>query len=118
MLKRGSKLAKPKPKRKKSGVRRRIKPENSRAEKDAEQEIGIARETLAVILFVLGLFIFFALASHVSPDTSIFKSRFFSSSDGDTSNVMGLVGNVISGTLFSYLGWCSFILVAWALLLA
>ncbi len=77
-------------------------------------ETSFGRESVSVLLLVFGVFLGAALYSHLSPVQSV-------NSDGFTvisGNWMGPLGEVVASLLISLLGYCSFVTVLWALLLA
>ncbi|MCC6953820.1 MAG: DNA translocase FtsK 4TM domain-containing protein [Deltaproteobacteria bacterium] len=64
------------------------------------------REFLSLLLVVFAIFLTLALYSHV------FQGR------EPAGNMMGIVGGEAAAFLSKWLGWCSFVAVLWALLLA
>ena len=94
----------PKPSR---GAKRSKKPK-----KVEEESFSAARETISISLFVFAIFLTSSIYSFLSPVKPSDASQAIST------NTMGPVGAAVAEVLFSLLGWCSFVTVVWALLLA
>lgn len=77
-----------------------------------EDAFSAMRETIAISLFVFAIFLSVSIYSFLTPVSPR------EASESISTNTMGPVGAAVSEILFSYLGWCSFVTVLWALLLA
>ncbi len=84
---------------------------------------------MALVLTVASVFLFLALCSHLSPESFSRFNSFFSSPDSSPvatelatvhhpANLMGRLGHEVASSLMQWIGWCSFVTVVWALLLA
>ncbi len=78
--------------------------------------MSLARETAAVLFFVMALFLGLSLYSYLvaSPE----EVQLFGDPSLKTHNIMGLVGLKAAKYFIVLLGWCSFITVIWAMFLA
>lgn len=80
-----------------------------------EEEKPKGNELAAFILGAFGLFLLFAIASHIE---ILYRADNLSPEVLARENVMGLIGYRIARLLFRTLGWCSLATVLWAWLLA
>jgi S-DNA-T family DNA segregation ATPase FtsK/SpoIIIE len=101
-------------KRKVEIPRHRAKKEKAEAAAD-ESSRGLVAETIAVCLLAGGVFLAAALVSHFQQLANAGRDVVVGSLSG---NLMGRVGEISSRYFDSLLGWCSFVVVLWALLLA
>lgn len=102
--------------------RRSVKPPD-------EMVIPWARESIGIFLVALGVFLAFALFSYARMQQITLSAASLSPLDGNNESIlvsdptvpensMGKVGAVVAEVLMSLLGWCSFVFVLWAFLLA
>lgn len=95
--------------------RKRKSPKTSpRAKKAKDQDSGpsVARESFVLLKVLTAIFLCLALISHAL----ILQAA--ESSLGIQKNWMGPIGRSVAEMLFNALGWCSFAIVVWVLLLA
>ncbi len=92
----------------------RAKPKSRKQKKAEPEAIGLGKESLAIVLAVLGIFIAASLYSFLTEGSIDFRGY----GDGPETNLMGPVGAIVAELLFSLLGWCSFVTVIWSLLLS
>ena len=111
MLKAKQQMARPLRKPNAQHVTRR-RPEKEKP-KSGGYSIGLARESATIVLVFAAVFLALSLYSylHAAPGATEAESD-------PHRNIMGWVGDHAAHILISLLGWCSFVTVLWALLLA
>ncbi|MDD2942906.1 MAG: DNA translocase FtsK 4TM domain-containing protein [bacterium] len=109
-----------------NAVRKRVPsiPRHDTGKKPKKKEMppqrSLARESSAVVLFFLAVFVFFSLVSYLqlTPISSFLERVSVNSSNPVEGNMLGPVGEGLSSLLVELLGWCSFIVVFYTLVLA
>jgi len=87
--------------------------------KPQDRVATVASESVAVGLVALAVFLAFALYSYCTHHYPLFSDTITIPQDiGESDNVMGVTGARIAHVLVSLLGWCAFVTVLWAFLLA
>jgi hypothetical protein len=86
------------------------------APKKPAPEIGLGRESASVVFFVLALFLALSLYSYMT--TSPEQAQTLEQAPLRVENIMGVAGWKVAQGLIVLLGWCAFVTVLWALLLA
>lgn len=113
--------------RKRRSAAPRFNQRRSAAKPPEEAAIPWARESIGIFLAALGIFLAFALFSYarmqqgaVGPLSQLGANQdsVFGSDTPIPENSMGKIGAVVAEVLMSLLGWCSFVFVLWAFLLA
>lgn len=109
-----------------NAVRKRVPsiPRHDTGKKPEKKEMppqrSLGRESSAVVLFFLAVFVFFSLVSYLqlAPISSLLERVSVNSANQVDGNMLGPVGEGLSSLLVELLGWCSFIVVFYTLVLA
>lgn len=82
----------------------------------AREKHSYLNESISVLLGVFGIFLLVSLYSFL--DNQGFSAPLLDDQLSAEENIMGVVGSKVARLFFSLLGYCSFAMVAWAMLLA